>query len=99
MQQHEKGLMLPFVSAASCGARQVTTHVSVIDPGKAAHEPHAHAGEEVIFLLEGEGEFTIGDTRHSVGPMTALFCPEHVLHGLRNSGSTPAKYVVFRVVA
>jgi hypothetical protein len=29
--------------------------------------------------------------------MSALFCPEHVMHGLRNSGSTPITYAVIRV--
>jgi XRE family transcriptional regulator, regulator of sulfur utilization len=97
-RRHAAGFMMPFVNRESCGARQITTHVSVIDPGQAAHLPHAHAGEEVMFVLEGQGEFTVGEERHLVGPMSALFCPEHVLHGLRNTGPTPIKYVVFRVV-
>ena len=98
-RRHAAGFMMPFVNRESCGARQITTHVSVIDPGQTAHPPHEHAGEEVMFVLEGEGEFSAGGEKHRVGPMTALFCPEHVLHGLRNTGTAPIKYVVFRVVA
>ena len=31
-------------------------HMSVIDPGKMVHPPHEHAGEEIMFILEGTGE-------------------------------------------
>ena len=31
-----------------------------------------------------------------IGPMTAVFCPEHVRHGLLNIGDVPMKYVVMR---
>ncbi len=95
-RRHDKGLMHPFVGE-SCGANQLRLHVSVINPGEAAHPPHQHAGEEIIYLLEGQGEATIGDEKHPMQPMSALFCPEHVMHGLRNSGSTPIKYLVIRV--
>lgn len=95
-QPHAKGFMHPFVDEG-CGARQLRMHVSVINPGEATHAPHAHAGEEIMLLLEGTAEATIGDERHPVGPMTAVFCPEHVLHNLRNTGTTPMKYVVVRL--
>ncbi len=93
---HDRGFSLPYVGDA-CGARQLRLHMSVIDPGQAAHPPHSHAGEEIMFLLEGQAEATIGDERYVIGPNTALFCPEHVLHGLRNVGSVPIKYLVIRV--
>ena len=56
-RRHDKGFMLPFVNE-SCGANQLRLHVSVINPGEAAHPPHQHAGEEIIFVFEGEGEAT-----------------------------------------
>jgi quercetin dioxygenase-like cupin family protein len=96
VHRHAKGLLHPFVDEA-CGAHQLRLHVSVIDPGEAAHPPHQHAGEEIIFLLEGQGEATIGGEIHPMQAMSALFCPEHVMHGLRNSGPTPIKYAVIRV--
>jgi len=96
-QAHANGFALPFVDEA-CGARQMRMHVSIINPGLAVHPPHAHAGEEIMFILEGNGEVTLDHEKRSVGPMTALFYPEHVLHGLRNTGPTPIKYIVIRVI-
>jgi mannose-6-phosphate isomerase-like protein (cupin superfamily) len=51
----------------------------------------------VMFVLEGTGEVILETETRRVGPMTALFYPEHVLHGLRNIGSTPITYLVVRV--
>jgi uncharacterized cupin superfamily protein len=95
-QRHARGFMLPFVNEQT-GANQLRLHASVIDPGQAAHPPHEHAGEEIIFVLEGDGEATIGDEKISVRGMTALFFPEHVMHGIRNTGTSPIRYLVVRV--
>ncbi len=94
--RHERGLKMPFVDE-SCGARQLRLHVSVINPGESPHPPHAHAGEEIIFILEGEAEVLLGEETRVVGPMTAVFCPEHVTHCLHNCGNVPVKFMVIRV--
>ena len=95
-QFHATGYRMPYVDD-SRGAQQMFFHMSVIDPGKMVHPPHDHAGEEIMFILEGTGEVQIGETKRIVHPMTALFFPEHVLHGLRNVGTSPIRYLVARV--
>jgi mannose-6-phosphate isomerase-like protein (cupin superfamily) len=93
--RHERGLKMPYVDER-CGAQQLRMHVSVINPGEEPHPPHVHAGEEIFHILEGEAEVLLGAERRTVGPMTSVFCPELVLHGLRNAGSVPLKYMVIR---
>jgi quercetin dioxygenase-like cupin family protein len=95
-QRHARGLMYPFVNE-QCGAQQLRLHVSVINPGEAPHPPHQHAGEEIIYLIEGTAEALVGDRWQRLEAPTAMFCPEHVMHGMRNSGTAPMKYVVIRV--
>jgi quercetin dioxygenase-like cupin family protein len=92
---HERGLKMPYIDE-SCGARQLRMHITVLHPGEAPHPPHEHAGEEILYLLEGEAEVLLGEERRTVGPMTAVFCPEHITHGLRNAGSVPVKFMVIR---
>ena len=70
--------------------------LSVIQPGQAAHEPHAHDGEEIMFVLEGLAEIRIGAETERAGPNTAVFCPPHVFHGIRNAGDTPIRYMIIR---
>jgi uncharacterized cupin superfamily protein len=94
-REHANGFAMPFVNEA-CGAHQLAMHVSVIAPGRAAHEPHAHAGEEIIYVIEGTAEIRMGDEVQIVGPNTAVFCPEQILHGIRNAGETPIRYLIIR---
>ena len=96
IQRHDRGFMLPFVNE-HCGAHQLRLHVSVMNPGQAPHPPHQHAGEEIIFLLEGTGEVTIREDRIEVQPMTAISLPDNTRHSLRNIGPGPMKYLVVRV--
>jgi quercetin dioxygenase-like cupin family protein len=94
--RHATGLMHPFVNEA-CGAKQLRMHVSVINAGEAPHAPHQHAGEEIIYLMEGTAEALVGDAWQRIEAPTAVFCPEHVMHGMRNAGSGPMKYLIIRV--
>lgn len=94
-REHARGFAMPFVNEA-CGAETPRMHVSVIDPGQAAHEPHAHEGEEIMFVLEGTAEIRMGEEMQRVGANTAVFCPPNVLHGIRNAGDAPIRYLIVR---
>ncbi|MEO7413492.1 MAG: cupin domain-containing protein [Opitutaceae bacterium] len=94
--RHATGFLHPFVNE-KMGAQQLRLHVSVINPGEAPHAPHQHAGEEIIFLLEGTAEALVGNDWKRFEAPSAVFCPEHIMHGVRNAGETPLKYLVIRV--
>ncbi len=92
---HERGYSLPFVGEAS-GAEELQLHLSSINPGEAAHPPHAHGGEEIMFLISGSGTATLGADEQPMEAMAALFAPAGTRHGLRNSGEAPIVYLVIR---
>jgi quercetin dioxygenase-like cupin family protein len=94
-REHARGFVMPFVNS-ECGAEKLMMHISVIQPGKAAHEPHAHGGEEIIFILEGTAEIRMGEETQRAGAETAVYCPPGVLHGIRNAGDTPIRYMIIR---
>lgn len=79
-----------------CGAKKLEMHVSVVGPGKRAHAPHKHGGEEIIFILSGEATVTIEGKKEKVSSNTAIFPPPGVLHGIENSGDEPLKYMIIR---
>lgn len=93
---HERGFSMPFVSKET-GAEQLSVHLSAIKPGERAHPPHAHADEEVMFLLEGEAEAMVGEETRVVHANTAVYCPPNVMHGLRNCGAVDMRYLVIRL--
>ena len=92
---HERGFSLPFVGESS-GAEVLQLHLSSINPGEAAHPPHEHGGEEIMFLISGRGMATLGDDERPMAAMAALFAPAGTRHGLRNDGDEPIEYLVIR---
>ena len=48
---------------------------------------HKHpATDELFFIVEGVGEFTVGNESVIVGPTSSVYGPANVFHGLVNSG-------------
>jgi uncharacterized cupin superfamily protein len=69
--------------------RKLQAHVSTLLPG-AGYPPHVDAYDVAIIVLEGEVE-TLGQR---VAPHGVIFYAAGESHGLRNPGSTPARYLV-----
>ena len=47
---------------------------------------HRHPVDEVVVVLEGSAEVTLGATRHRPAPGSTVFIPARVAHGHRNVG-------------
>ena len=73
-----------------------TLKMSVVKPHSATHPPHSHPEEEFFFVLQGKMEFYLNGQRRIVGPLTSLYVPPNVEHGIRNVGDTEAKYLVIK---
>jgi len=50
---------------------------------------HAHA----FYILEGTMEATVGDKTYTAGPGDCVFLPRNVMHGHRNIGDVPLKFL------
>ena len=59
---------------------------------KSTHHLH-HDSDEVVWVLEGEFAFKIGDELFSGGPGTCAFLPRNVPHAWKNSGTQPGRVV------
>ena len=73
-----------------------TIKLSVVKPNEATHPPHRHAEDEFFFILEGKAEFYLNGHTKIVGPMTSLYCPPYVEHGIKNAGDKELKYLVIK---
>jgi transcriptional regulator with XRE-family HTH domain len=77
------GPYTPFRSAAA---------VATVDPGAhSGDKPLTHAGEELVFVLEGTLLFEIDGTRYKVGRGDALHFIGDQPHHWANEGKTPAR--------
>jgi quercetin dioxygenase-like cupin family protein len=73
-------------------------HVTTIRPGEVPHPPHRHPDEEMILIKEGTLEVTINGETQRASAGSIFFYASNDLHGMRNVGSTPATYYVFRFI-
>jgi uncharacterized cupin superfamily protein len=81
------------------GARKVHMHVTELDPaGDGWQHQHSHAAEEVIYILEGEAEFTFADETHRVGPAESVFFPSNIMHAKTRFLTPRMKYLVIRTM-
>lgn len=53
-----------------------------LEPGQEIH-PHAHAGDHVWVVEEGEGWYLGATTEHVIEPGSVLFAPAGEVHGAR----------------
>ena len=73
-------------------------HVTTLNPGESPHPPHRHADEELMIIKEGTVAALQGDKTNIVTAGGIIFEASNEWHGLRNVGTNPATYFVFRFV-
>ncbi len=60
--------------------------LNCLEPGQAQHA-HTHEGQDKFyFVVEGEGEFEVGEARQTAGPGSVVWAPAGVPHGVENKG-------------
>ena len=81
------------------GAQRFSAAVVTVPPGQ-GHSRHNHPGaEEIIYILEGQGEQMVEDESgqphtETVRPGCCVFIPESRFHSTLNTGSTEMKIFV-----
>ncbi|MDH5604667.1 MAG: cupin domain-containing protein [Cyclobacteriaceae bacterium] len=70
--------------------------LSQVKAMEANHAPHQHPEEEIFLLIEGQAEFYLDGESKKVEASTSMYCPPNVMHGIRNTGKTPMKYLVIK---
>ena len=72
-------------------------HETTLAPGSSPHPPHTHVHEELFLIMQGTLAVTIAGKTTEIGPGSAAFIHSGELHGIRNSGTTPAQYFVVAI--
>jgi quercetin dioxygenase-like cupin family protein len=78
-------------------------HAAVLSPGHSPHPPHSHPEEELLIVLDGEAELLIADEPSYEGARVKrvrrgdfAYYPAFQHHTIRNSGSSPVTYLMFK---
>jgi mannose-6-phosphate isomerase-like protein (cupin superfamily) len=66
----------------------------VLGPGKSVGKHSTEDHEEILIVLQGEGEMRFADgSKLAVKANTALYCPPQTEHNVTNIGTTRLRYV------
>lgn len=81
-----------LVSEITGGSKNLTITLVEMEVGGTQHL-HAHAPEQMYYILEGEGLMTIGAEQRVVKGGDCIFFPSFAQHGLVNIGETILRYL------
>jgi quercetin dioxygenase-like cupin family protein len=90
------GAKREVVKAPTATLDQLDIHITTVNPGQRAHDPHRHPDEEIIIVKEGTIESMQEGATTKLGPGSIIFEASNQLHGVANAGDTPATYFVIK---
>jgi XRE family transcriptional regulator, regulator of sulfur utilization len=88
-----------FFQAPTPTLKELECHVTTLNPGESPHAPHKHPDEEVIIIKEGTVEVLNNGEMKRIGPGSVILQASNQLHSIKNVGTTPATYHVFKWIS
>lgn len=95
-QHFDWGTLITYYQGETVITKDALAAIAIINPGMEIHPPHVHEEEEYLMILEGSGTWTLHEKDFSAKAGDMLFSKPGDLHGLKNTGTTPLKFVVFK---
>jgi quercetin dioxygenase-like cupin family protein len=75
-----------FFKATLAESPRLLLGLNCLEPGQ-AQAAHTHADQDKFYyVIEGEGEFTVGDETQTAGPGVSVWAPAGAPHGVANRG-------------
>ena len=95
--------MFPAFRGPTRSLADMSCHASVLAGGHSPHPPHSHVEEELLIPLHGEVELRITDSPtdsaprlERVRPGSFVYYPAWQHHTIRNPGTSPVAYLMFK---
>ncbi len=86
-RQHVGSNPEKFFKSTLFESQRLLLGLNCLEPGQ-AQPAHEHADQDKFyFVVEGQGEFTVGDYIRRADPGTTVWAPAGVLHGVANRAS------------
>src|SRR5581483_9900659 len=96
VKPNKTGATRQFFRAPTATLDELECHVTTLNPGESPHPPHKHPDEEVMVIREGTVESLLNGQWQRLGPGSVIFQASNQEHAIRNVGTTPATYHVFK---
>jgi quercetin dioxygenase-like cupin family protein len=92
----KQGEVRAVFDSATPALAKLECHITTLNPGEAPHPPHQHPDEELMVIKEGTLASLQGDRTNVVTAGGIIFEASNEVHSIRNVGTNPATYFVFR---
>ena len=89
---HDKGGVRQLFDRKTVTMKRFDIHITQLNPGLSSHAPHTHQNEEIILMIDGEGEMIHGTTPHRITTGQAAWVASMLPHNITNIGKRPALY-------
>jgi quercetin dioxygenase-like cupin family protein len=72
----------------------IEMHETVLGPGVETHPPHTHEHEEILIVVEGTVDVSMGGRTETAEAGSVIHYEPSTPHNLRNAGTVPCRYYV-----
>jgi quercetin dioxygenase-like cupin family protein len=90
------GELRAYYQGETYGLKDVLTGTVTLKPGQEPHPPHQHAEEEFLYISEGSGQWHLNGKEFAAAKGDTIFTAPWDIHGIKNTGTTPLTFVVFK---
>ena len=88
----DKGGVRQLFSRATSMSSKFDIHITSLNPGLSSHLPHTHKNEEIILMIDGNGEMQFGEVKQKIETGGAAWVESMIPHNFTNLGNRPATY-------
>ena len=89
---HDKGGVRQLFDRKTVMMNRFDIHITSLNPGLNSHAPHTHKNEEIILMIDGEGEMVLGNAKEKIVTGEAAWVESNIPHNITNTGKRPAVY-------
>lgn len=87
----------PVIRGKTPTGEQIELHETTLMPGQMPHPAHRHVHTELMLIREGTVTFLLEGKTEKVSAGGVAYAASGELHGLKNTGTVPAKYFVIAI--
>ena len=89
---HERGGVRQLFDRNTVMTNRFDIHITSLNPGISSHPPHTHVNEEIILMIDGEGEMILGEKKQHITTGDAAWVESMIPHNITNVAKRPAVY-------
>lgn len=85
-----------FFERPTAMSKRFEMHVTTLKEGARSHDPHTHAAEEIILIVNNKTDMQIGDNFYKGAEGSIYYLGSNVLHAIKNDGVGTCTYFAFQ---